>query len=167
MESLSGECMTFQSVDGGTIQDPDQRAKQLANFMAPRELKLKINSQVMLIKNMDESLVNGSIGKVVKFVDVEAAESDPTLEKTNEMKKFSKEPPKRPSGKVYPLVEFLQPGGYRRTVMIQPESWKVELPSGEVQISRTQVSSLNLSPPQRIYALGLASVNSILGNVHS
>lgn len=131
--------MIFQSLDGGTSQDKDQREKQLANFMAPRELKLKINSQVMLIKNMDESLVNGSIGKVVRFADVEA-EGDLVLDKNNEMKKFGKEPPKKPAGKIYPVVEFLQPGGYKRTVMILPESWKVELPSGEVQVSRTQVS---------------------------
>ena len=136
--------MVFQSLDGGSLQDREQREKQLANFMAPRELKLKINSQVMLIKNMDDSLVNGSIGKVVRFADVEA-EGDLVLEKNNEMKKTGKEPPKKPSGKIYPVVEFLQPDGHRRTVMILPESWKVELPSGEVTVSRTQVSLLVIS----------------------
>ena len=136
--------MVFRSLDGGALQDKEQREKQLANFMAPRELKLKINSQVMLIKNMDESLVNGSIGKVVKFADAEA-ESDLVPGKDNEKKKFGKEPPKKPSGKIYPVVEFLQSGGYKRTVMILPESWKVELPSGEVQVSRTQVSSRSSS----------------------
>lgn len=139
MESLVGETMVFQSLDGGSLQDKEQREKQLANFMAPRELRLKVNSQVMLIKNMDDTLVNGSIGKVVRFADVEV-EGDIALEKNNEMKKLGKEPPKKPSGKIYPVVEFLQPGGYRRTVMVLPESWKVELPSGEVQVSRTQVS---------------------------
>jgi ATP-dependent DNA helicase PIF1 len=146
MECISGETMVFKSLDGGTLQDKDQREKQLANFMAPRELKLKVSSQVMLIKNMDDSLVNGSIGKVVRFADVEV-EGDPALEKNNEMKKLGKEPPKKPSGKIYPVVEFLQPGGYKRTVMILPESWKVELPSGEVQVSRTQVSGLSLFTP--------------------
>ena len=86
MECLSGDVMVFKSLDGGTLQDKEQRERQLANFMAPRELKLKLNSQVMLIKNMDESLVNGSIGKVVRFADVEV-EGDLALEKNNEMKK--------------------------------------------------------------------------------
>ena len=139
--------MVFKSLDGGTLQDKDQRERQLANFMAPHELKLKVNSQVMLIKNMDDTLVNGSIGKVVRFADVEV-ESDLALEKSNEMKKLGKEPPKKPSGKIYPVVEFLQPGGYKRVVMVLPESWKVELPSGEVQVSRTQVSHLSPFPPQ-------------------
>lgn len=147
MESLSGDVMVFQSLDGGTLQDKEQREKQLANFMAPRELKLKISSQVMLIKNMDDTLVNGSIGKVVRFADVEV-EGDLILDKNNEMKKTGKEPPKKPSGKIYPVVEFLQPGGYTRTVMILPESWKVELPSGEIPVSRTQVTS-RLFPPRK------------------
>lgn len=165
MESLSGDIMVFQSLDGGTTQDKEQREKQLANFMAPRELKLKVNSQVMLIKNMDDTLVNGSIGKVLRFADVEA-ESDLALEKNGEAKKFGKEPPKKPSGKIYPVVEFLQPGGHKRTVIVQPESWKVELPSGEVQVSRTQVNGLSLLPPHSSYRLGLAPVDPILGNVH-
>lgn len=167
MGGISGDPMVFQSIDGGTVQDKDQRERQLANFMAPRELRLKINSQVMLIKNMDDSLVNGSIGKVVRFADAEA-ESDLILDKNNEMKKLGKEPPKKPSGKIYPVVEFLQPGGYTRTVMILPESWKVELPSGEVQVSRTQVRVLFISTimDQSTYELGLASVDLIMGNVH-
>ena len=41
----------------------------LANFMAPQVLKLRINAQVMLIKNVDETLVNGSVGKVIAFHD--------------------------------------------------------------------------------------------------
>ena len=166
MESISGETMIFMSLDGGTLQDKDQRERQLANFMAPRELKLKLNSQVMLIKNMDDSLVNGSIGKVVRFADVEV-ESDLILDKNNEMKKLGKEPPKKPSGKIYPVIEFLQPGGYKRIVMVLPESWKVELPSGEVQVSRTQVSHLSLFPPRWIYKLGLAPADLIMGHVHS
>ncbi|EKM50027.1 uncharacterized protein PHACADRAFT_264511 [Phanerochaete carnosa HHB-10118-sp] len=36
----------------------------------------------------------------------------------------------------WPVVEFTNP---KRRLLIQPEAWKVELPDGEVQISRTQV----------------------------
>jgi len=36
------------------------------------------------------------------------------------------------------------PGGVRREVMILPEVWKVELPNGEVQVSRSQVNFLSL-----------------------
>ncbi|KAI1495698.1 hypothetical protein F5X99DRAFT_109039 [Biscogniauxia marginata] len=36
----------------------------LANMMAPKAIYLKKGAQVMLIKNMDDNLVNGSLGKV-------------------------------------------------------------------------------------------------------
>ncbi len=41
----------------------------------------------------------------------------------------------------YPLVRFPIPGtNQNREMLVQPETWKVELPSGEVQASRSQVS---------------------------
>jgi len=38
-----------------------------------------------------------------------------------------------------PLVEFSLPNKMRREVLVTPENWKVELPSGEIQVSRTQL----------------------------
>lgn len=58
---------TFEAIDGGTLQG-EQRTKALDNFMAPNKLRLKVRCQVMLIKNIDESLVNGSIGTVLTFL---------------------------------------------------------------------------------------------------
>jgi ATP-dependent DNA helicase PIF1 len=139
-------------VDGGSILDQQQREKMLGNFMAPRSLSLKLDSQVMLIKNIDETLVNGSMGRVIGFEDptTYATGAGSSLELSSNLstggvaKKTSKEVAKIP-GNLYPLVEFLQPGGSRRKVLVTPESWKVELPNGEVQVSRTQASSLIVS----------------------
>lgn len=137
MQTLRGEMHTYWAADSGSAEK-EYRDKQLSNLMAPPQLQLKIDSQVMLIKNTDETLVNGSMGKVVKFVDpttynlVEAPDEDGK----------SKKPRSTGGGGVkYPLVRFpIQglPGQYREAV-IQPETWKIELPNGEVQASRSQV----------------------------
>lgn len=57
---------TYDSIDGGTLP-PDILQKNLANFMAPSKLNLKIGCQVMLIKNTDLELSNGTIGTVLAF----------------------------------------------------------------------------------------------------
>jgi ATP-dependent DNA helicase PIF1 len=67
MHDLHGEVKVFEARDGG-IADRDRRERILANCMAPPLLQLKVGSQVMLIKNFDDQLVNGSIGTIVGFM---------------------------------------------------------------------------------------------------
>lgn len=109
--------------------------------MAPGELDLRVDAQVMLIKNMDDTLVNGSMGRIVRFVDPAQYASEPEVD----VPKDSKKPASTtiPGKMRWPVVEFTIPGshGHTREVMIQSETWKVELPNGDVQVSRTQVSS--------------------------
>ncbi|CAO1638299.1 unnamed protein product [Parajaminaea phylloscopi] len=62
---VSGQ--TYEAKDGGELPR-DQRDKILSQFMAPPKIFLKVGAQVMLIKNTDETLVNGSVGKVVAFL---------------------------------------------------------------------------------------------------
>ena len=68
MQNLQGELRIFEARDGGSIVDKTQRDKLLANCMAPEMIQLKKGAQVMLIKNIDETLVNGSLGKVIGFM---------------------------------------------------------------------------------------------------
>ena len=68
MKALPGTVHTFHADEGGAITNIEQRNKLLENCMAPRVLELKKDAQVMLIKNMDENLVNGSLGKVIGFM---------------------------------------------------------------------------------------------------
>lgn len=137
---------TFKSYDSGMITDPVQRAKMLENFMAPQELKLKVGAQVMLIKNVDETLVNGTMGKVVEFKDINSWKSGSTDDSSSASHDSQGKPMKAgmkaPHGTgeaLYPVVEFLQPHKPPRKVLVEPEIFKVELPNGEVQASRTQV----------------------------
>lgn len=135
MQRLQTEQHTYRASDGGTITDPNQREKMLSNFMAPTQLTLKIDAQVMLIKNLDETLVNGSMGRVVRFIDPAQAKDESILPPGEDGEK--KKPKK--TGQLWPVVAFNIPGGYIKEVMMIPESFKVELPNGEVQVSRTQV----------------------------
>lgn len=65
---LKGETQVFKAIDSGSLPI-DQRQSVLNNFLAPQKLFLKKNAQVMCIKNFDETLVNGSLGQVVNFMD--------------------------------------------------------------------------------------------------
>lgn len=68
MRSLPGSIHSFQAEEGGAVTNLQTRDKLLQNCMAPKILELKKDAQVMLIKNMDENLVNGSLGKVIGFM---------------------------------------------------------------------------------------------------
>lgn len=68
LRQLSGMSMKFKADDTGTVRQKEQRDRLLQSCMAPVEIELKINAQVMLIKNLDDTLVNGSLGRVVGFM---------------------------------------------------------------------------------------------------
>lgn len=159
MRDLVGKVYRYEATDTGTIQG-EMRDKLLANMMAPKVLELKKGAQVMLIKNMDDGLVNGSLGKIVSFMseatfdiydvhpelfnqdgDVDDL-SEEALEMRNSIKRrfsLKSKDPKPETGKEYPLVRFSLADGTTRDLLVQPEDWKVELPSGEVQAQRSQL----------------------------
>lgn len=43
------------------------------------------------------------------------------------------------AGRKWPVVAFVLPDGTERQILCVPETWKIELPDGEVQAQRTQV----------------------------
>ena len=157
MRNLAGTEIDFSALDGGSIVDTQQRDKLLSNCMAPQSIKLKKGAQVMLIKNIDETLVNGSVGKVVAFMDektfdiyhedesefqaVETMDMDDE-EMTRSRKKLkqmiSKDLPGNTSHK-WPLVRFAIADGSSRDLLCQREQWNIELPNGEIQASRSQI----------------------------
>lgn len=67
LNSLPGKAQMYESRDGGSLP-PNVRAQMLSNFLAPSKLFLKEKAQVMCIKNFDSTLVNGSLGQVIRFV---------------------------------------------------------------------------------------------------
>ena len=160
MSKLLGSEMNFPAVDGGT-QDPTQRAKTLANSLAPENLTIKKGAQVMLIKNLDEGLVNGSIGKVLCFMnehdftiyqgneemflqshepeDVGDAEQNEINAKARATINAARYKSDAPSGRIWPMVRFSKPDGTSRDLLCQPEEFKVEAPGGEILAKRIQI----------------------------
>jgi ATP-dependent DNA helicase PIF1 len=157
---LQGNVFPFPAKDGGSIADKGQRDRLLANCLAPELITLKKGAQVMLIKNIDETLVNGSLGRVIGFMDERQFDSynnnedafmqspGGTVQSTADAAAAAAagEIPERPrmmegitTSRKWPLVRFAIADGTWRDLLCQPETWKVELPNGEVQASRAQV----------------------------
>ena len=74
----------------------------LARFIALKRLTLRVGAQVMMIKNIDETIVNGSMGRVLRF-------------------EFEK-------GYRYPVVEFFLHDGIKKQMLVKPETWEDEIP---------------------------------------
>lgn len=147
LDALQTEMRTYTSLDDGSLP-PDQLQRTLENFMPSRRIALKKGAQVMLIKNVDRELSNGSVGTVLDFVDDESfkelygeEDAPDTLLRAERApgatRQVSKTEP-RPAPR-WPLVRFHLVNGRTRDFLARPEAWKTEEPSGKVVASRTQV----------------------------
>jgi ATP-dependent DNA helicase PIF1 len=146
-------------------------------MMAADKIILKLNAQVMLIKNVDETLVNGSMGKVIGFVERHLYKEDTAgkwigqpgedsdgEDSVNEDGAPKKKRKTSTGAKVnnmekLPVVSFRIPGGESlvslstklvltrriertggtRDVIVEKDTFKTELPNGEIQASRIQL----------------------------
>ncbi|CAK9437494.1 uncharacterized protein LODBEIA_P18720 [Lodderomyces beijingensis] len=92
LAALPGDVTKFKAIDTGSLPEP-QKSTLLANFLAPMELHLKKEAQVMCIKNFDETLVNGSLGTIVDFMDkdtyMKAFAPGESMEENGLMKDFA------------------------------------------------------------------------------
>ena len=160
MTNLSGSEMVFTAMDSGS-QDPIIRKKTLSNSLAPEVLIMKKGAQVMLIKNLDAGLVNGSIGRVQCFMnehdfsiyhgneemylqsyepeDVGDTEQNAINAKARAAINAARLKTNAPPARVWPMVRFSMPDGTSRDLLCQPEEFKTEAPGGEILAKRIQV----------------------------
>ena len=99
-----------------------------------------------MVKNIDDTLVNGAIGKVTAFMTEEewGQRGDlPPAEKGSETK--SKKPTSKGPAR-WPVVKFKIPGTENkfREELVRSETFKVEGVNGTIEASRTQVSAASL-----------------------
>lgn len=132
MDLLKGEEIVFHAIDSG---DP----RKMQSCLAPPIMTLKEHAQVMLLKNMDADLVNGSIGVVIGFVGRGRYTKKETLARlrtpNRQKDAYLDEGGELDMSTPYPIVKFT--GG--RTLLLERESWTVELPGGKESASRSQI----------------------------
>lgn len=148
LDALQTEMRTYTSMDGGQLP-PDQLQRTLENFLAPKRIALKKGAQVMLIKNVDRELSNGSVGTVIDFLDDDAYkdmyaddEGVPDLQlRAERAPGATRQAPDNGARTApkWPLVRFHLMNGRVREFLARPEAWKNEEPNGKVVASRTQV----------------------------
>lgn len=129
-----------------------------------------------MIKNIDDTLVNGTIGKVTAFMTEEewaqylVQRGDPPAAEENSETK-SKKPTSKGPGNRWPVVNFKIPGTVDkfREELVKSEVFKVEGVNGDIEASRAQVSTASLLNPLDSLTLLASLVGSSctrLGSVH-
>lgn len=117
MAALPGTTHRFAATDSGPAP-PEKRKKLHDNMMAVAALELKVDAQVMLLKNVSETLVNGSVGKVLAFLPKDKSEDNGV--------------------DLFPLVEFRTFRG-KETVLVVHDEFRAEDSEGELLARRVQV----------------------------
>ncbi|CAO3621906.1 unnamed protein product [Cunninghamella echinulata] len=128
LEALKGDYKSFSAVDTGD-------KTKVEWCIAPATIRLKKSAQVMLLKNFDSKLVNGSLGVVVGFA---GQGKYRTKEKIYEVL-----PPNRGNNRDrdteknvteiiqngYPIVQFMD----GREIVIENDRWTIELPGKKIK----------------------------------
>ncbi len=86
LAALPGSVHAYVARDTGTHQ------KVLEQMVVPARLAFKVDAQVMLVKNVDEKLVNGSVGRVLGFHTIAtcaASVGTPASSQEKDVKSFS------------------------------------------------------------------------------
>lgn len=126
MAALPGSVHRFLARDSGPAPS-DKRRRLLDNMFAVATLNLKRDAQVMLVKNVSETLVNGSVGKVLGF-----CPEPSTAGKSKKSDKIEVE--------MLPLVEFDSFKG-KQKMLVARDEFRAEDSEGNLLARRVQVGS--------------------------
>lgn len=128
MGALSGSVHRFVARDSGPVP-PEKRRRLLDNMFAVATLDLKRDAQVMLVKNVSDTFVNGSVGKVLGF-----CPQPPSAAKPRKNDKGQ--------GEMLPLVEFDTLKGKQKFLVARDE-FRAEDSEGNLLARRVQVGLEN------------------------
>uniref|UniRef100_A0A0B7KS61 ATP-dependent DNA helicase PIF1 n=1 Tax=Bionectria ochroleuca TaxID=29856 RepID=A0A0B7KS61_BIOOC len=129
LQNINEVAYSYTARDGGIIINPDTRKMLLGDCIAPESLILKKGAQVMLIKNIDKALVNGSQGRIIGFTDRHSFlhhrwDDDNTHDSIKLPCAFDELMDERLP--LYPVVRFAMRDGSTRVHLCEPAEWAVE-----------------------------------------
>lgn len=125
MAALPGSVHRFLARDSGPAP-PEKRRRLLDNMFAVATLDLKRDAQVMLVKNVSETLVNGSVGRVLGF----CPEPCTAAVKNKKMDRAESE--------MLPLVEFDTFKG-KQKMLVTRDEFRAEDSEGNLLARRVQI----------------------------
>lgn len=162
LERLKGTAYEYLAEDYESNRAKQEGIKIDQHCIAPQHVKLREGAQVMMLKNIDSTVVNGSIGKVVGFMsqtDFSGAKasgkgtsavyderalgitdnpSDPiNIRKSERLRQLTELHGK--SEARWPLVRFMTPSNLPRYMLVMPESWAIQTQEGDILASRVQI----------------------------
>lgn len=162
LERLKGTAYEYLAEDYESNRAKQEGIKIDQHCIAPQLVKLREGAQVMMLKNIDSTVVNGSIGRVVGFMsqsDFSGAKtsgkgassvyderalgvtsdlSDPVnARKCERLRQLTELHGK--SEARWPLVRFMTPSNLPRYMLVMPESWGIQTQEGDVLASRVQI----------------------------
>lgn len=138
LAALGGPAHKFVARDSGSAEQ-GKRQRLLENMMAVRTLELKRDAQVMLVKNVSDTLVNGSVGKVLDFC------LPPEINNTKKSQGGGD------GHELLPLVEFSTFRG-KETLLVSRDEFRAEDSEGKLLARRVQVWQI----PASINSLSLS-----------
>lgn len=130
LQELEGDEVVFDANDNTTLS-PSAAEQLSSSFMAVPRLVLKKGCQVLCIKNFDDQIVNGTVGKVIGF-----------KSKLEYLQEIGLDAPVAGNRK-YPFVEFVTPLGLCQR-LIEPEEWQIDDEKGNPKMTRVQLPLLVL-----------------------
>lgn len=150
LAGLAGPVRIFSARDSSAAGvTPDKRRRLLDVMAAAARLELKSGAQVMLVKNLSDALVNGSVGRVLGFAEDPAVAAAAARQKENSKRKKKKkeedgggddaeEDEGEGGEELLPLVEFGTLNG-KETVLVGREEFRAEDGEGKLLARRVQV----------------------------
>ncbi|KAK8091740.1 mitochondrial DNA helicase [Apiospora hydei] len=129
LQNINGVAYSYCAKDGGIIKNPDTRKMLLSDCIASEFLTLKEGAQVMLIQNVDNTLVNGSQGRIIGFANIHSFlhnrwdydDSHASIAPPGAFEKTMDE-----CLPLYPVVRFAMQDGSTRVHFCQPVEWAVK-----------------------------------------